>query len=292
VSSLYDFPARRQSSSQGRWIAPDPAGRSAVSLANPQSWNRYAYAGNNPIALIDPTGLEDCDARGAGPHGMDCGGDPPCTLDGECGGPGGDGDDDDDNNGNNLNNDCDAVCQQQQQQQEQQQQLQPLETCDLLDPSCNPGAISTWVPASVLNDFYGQNPVGDVYNQYLAEAVGDPCVYTQVDANGQYTHNKVELGGLNQQQCQQQAPPAGYGPGQWVPPGYGYQVDSWGQVHVNVISDNACLTWGSINWWATGGLAYASWALGPEVGIPATFLRLGSGALQSSMCSGGGAVTF
>jgi RHS repeat-associated protein len=60
VSSLYDFPARRQSSSQGRWISPDPAGRRAVTLANPQSWNRYAYANNNPLALTDPTGLDDC----------------------------------------------------------------------------------------------------------------------------------------------------------------------------------------------------------------------------------------
>jgi RHS repeat-associated protein len=57
LSSLYDFPARRQSPSQGRWISPDPLGRGAVTLANPQSWNRYAYVNNNPLALIDPSGL-------------------------------------------------------------------------------------------------------------------------------------------------------------------------------------------------------------------------------------------
>jgi RHS repeat-associated protein len=66
VSSLYDFPARRQSPSQGRWISPDPAGRHAANPANPQSWNRYAYVQNNPLALIDPLGLDDqsCDMPG------------------------------------------------------------------------------------------------------------------------------------------------------------------------------------------------------------------------------------
>ncbi len=60
ASSLYDFLARRQSPSQGRWISPDPAGRAAVKLANPQSWNRYAYVLNNPLRLIDSTGLDSC----------------------------------------------------------------------------------------------------------------------------------------------------------------------------------------------------------------------------------------
>ena len=57
VSNLYDFPARRQSPSQGRWISPDPAGGGAVTLTNPQSWNRYAYVNNNPMSLIDPMGM-------------------------------------------------------------------------------------------------------------------------------------------------------------------------------------------------------------------------------------------
>jgi RHS repeat-associated protein len=58
LSSLYDFPARRQSPSQGRWISPDPAGMGAVSLASPQSWNRYAYVNNSPLAMIDALGLK------------------------------------------------------------------------------------------------------------------------------------------------------------------------------------------------------------------------------------------
>jgi RHS repeat-associated protein len=63
VTSLLDFPARRYSPSQGRWISPDPLGVGAVTQTNPQSWNRYAYVLNNPAAFIDPMGLEEdvCD---------------------------------------------------------------------------------------------------------------------------------------------------------------------------------------------------------------------------------------
>ncbi len=55
---LYDFPAREYSQGEGRWISPDPAGIAAVDSGNPQSWNRYAYVNNNPLSLIDPTGLD------------------------------------------------------------------------------------------------------------------------------------------------------------------------------------------------------------------------------------------
>lgn len=41
----------------GRWLSPDPAGLAAVNPANPQSWNRYAYVLNNPLATVDPLGL-------------------------------------------------------------------------------------------------------------------------------------------------------------------------------------------------------------------------------------------
>jgi RHS repeat-associated protein len=54
---LYDAPAREDHPSQGRWISPDPAGLSAVSFTNPQTWNRYAYVLNNPVTQIDPLGL-------------------------------------------------------------------------------------------------------------------------------------------------------------------------------------------------------------------------------------------
>jgi hypothetical protein len=39
-------------------LSPDPAGLNAADPNNPQSWNRYAYALNNPLSNIDPTGLE------------------------------------------------------------------------------------------------------------------------------------------------------------------------------------------------------------------------------------------
>ena len=59
TSTLYDFTFREHSMSQGRWISPDPAGLAAVDPTNPQSWNRYAYVMNNPMAFIDPDGM-DC----------------------------------------------------------------------------------------------------------------------------------------------------------------------------------------------------------------------------------------
>jgi hypothetical protein len=43
---------------EGQWISPDPAGLGAVDPGNPQTWNRYAYVMNNPLTLIDPTGLD------------------------------------------------------------------------------------------------------------------------------------------------------------------------------------------------------------------------------------------
>ena len=56
VAGLYDFPAREYSY-QGRWPSPDPAGRKAVSLSDPQTWNRDAYVANNPLRFVDRTGL-------------------------------------------------------------------------------------------------------------------------------------------------------------------------------------------------------------------------------------------
>jgi RHS repeat-associated protein len=56
-TGLYDTPNREVSPTQGRWLSPDPAGLDAVDPTNPQSWNRYAYVTNNPLALTDPSGL-------------------------------------------------------------------------------------------------------------------------------------------------------------------------------------------------------------------------------------------
>ncbi len=40
-----------------RWLTPDPAGKGAVRLDDPQTWNMYAYVRNNPTTLTDPSGL-------------------------------------------------------------------------------------------------------------------------------------------------------------------------------------------------------------------------------------------
>jgi RHS repeat-associated protein len=47
---------RQYSSTQGRWMSPDPYDGS-YDAGNPQSMNRYSYVLNNPLRNIDPTGL-------------------------------------------------------------------------------------------------------------------------------------------------------------------------------------------------------------------------------------------
>src|SRR5207249_3617059 len=61
---LQDALYRSYSPVQGRWLSPDPAGLGAADLANPQSWNRYAYVNNNPLSLVDPSGLECLQTKG------------------------------------------------------------------------------------------------------------------------------------------------------------------------------------------------------------------------------------
>jgi RHS repeat-associated protein len=48
---------RRYNRSQSRFDQPDPYDGS-YSLTNPQSFNRYAYVQNDPVNLVDPSGLE------------------------------------------------------------------------------------------------------------------------------------------------------------------------------------------------------------------------------------------
>ena len=68
---------RQYSSTPGRWMSPDPYDGS-YDPSNPQSFNRYSYVLNNPMSLVDPTGLDDDGRCG---HD-DCIADDPCQ-DGE-----------------------------------------------------------------------------------------------------------------------------------------------------------------------------------------------------------------
>ncbi len=47
---------RKLESFSGRWTSPDPYARS-MRVANPQSFNRYAYVQNDPVNFVDPSGL-------------------------------------------------------------------------------------------------------------------------------------------------------------------------------------------------------------------------------------------
>jgi RHS repeat-associated protein len=58
------FGARYYASTQGRFSSPDRL-LSSGKEEEPQSWNRYSYVLNNPLALIDPSGLYEFDASSA-----------------------------------------------------------------------------------------------------------------------------------------------------------------------------------------------------------------------------------
>jgi RHS repeat-associated protein len=47
---------RKNEPRAGRWTSPDPY-RGSMSLLNPQSFNRYSYAANQPTNFVDPSGL-------------------------------------------------------------------------------------------------------------------------------------------------------------------------------------------------------------------------------------------
>lgn len=97
-SNLHHFLARQLSTTQGRWIHPDPSGMSAVDPTNPQTWNRYAYVANNPLTFTDPAGMnmdhggcsnpdyyDNCGGGGGGGGGGGDGGGDFCDASGDCG---------------------------------------------------------------------------------------------------------------------------------------------------------------------------------------------------------------
>jgi RHS repeat-associated protein len=55
--TMYDAANRFYAPNPGRWHSPDPLGVDAADPRDPQTWNMYAYARNNPITNTDPSGL-------------------------------------------------------------------------------------------------------------------------------------------------------------------------------------------------------------------------------------------
>ncbi|GMA23789.1 hypothetical protein GCM10025864_15480 [Luteimicrobium album] len=53
ASGLTQVGARFLDTATGRFVSVDPV----LDTANPQQWNAYAYAGNNPVTFSDPSGL-------------------------------------------------------------------------------------------------------------------------------------------------------------------------------------------------------------------------------------------
>ena len=62
---VYNMGARFFQDAMGRFYSPDPL-LSSARPDNPQTWNRYAYALNNPTRIFDPTGLYDWDSSAGG----------------------------------------------------------------------------------------------------------------------------------------------------------------------------------------------------------------------------------
>jgi RHS repeat-associated protein len=60
-SGLDFFGARYMSSAQGRFTSPDPIHIMPQKLLDPQQWNMYSYVRNNPLRLVDPTGMYTTD---------------------------------------------------------------------------------------------------------------------------------------------------------------------------------------------------------------------------------------
>ena len=71
-SSLYWFNVRHMSGAQGRFQGVDP-GNAGADPGNPQTWNMYAYVGNNPLSYTDASGMSacaSCAGASAGPVGI------------------------------------------------------------------------------------------------------------------------------------------------------------------------------------------------------------------------------
>ena len=59
-TALQYFDARYYSQVNGRFTTADPYVNLDAALVDPQEWNRYGYVLNNPLRLVDPSGLFVC----------------------------------------------------------------------------------------------------------------------------------------------------------------------------------------------------------------------------------------
>ena len=82
------FGARYYASTMGRFLSPDPAGPWVADVSDPQSWNFYAYARNNPLINVDFFGYDCVYLNDAG-TGIDKNGIDVHSSAGECGDHGG-----------------------------------------------------------------------------------------------------------------------------------------------------------------------------------------------------------
>jgi len=81
------FNARYYTAPLMRFLSPDP-GNMGADPTDPQTWNAYAYVRNNPLALVDPSGMvmlppdEDdaCDDFADPDFGSPCWGSPPIIV--------------------------------------------------------------------------------------------------------------------------------------------------------------------------------------------------------------------
>jgi RHS repeat-associated protein len=62
-AGIYDFPARKYSPVQGRWLSPDAGQLNLKYLLNPQKWNKYSYTINDPLKHFDPNGEEEVEIQ-------------------------------------------------------------------------------------------------------------------------------------------------------------------------------------------------------------------------------------
>jgi RHS repeat-associated protein len=75
--------ARYYASQIGRFTTVDP-GHAGFDVVNPQSWNGYSYALNNPLRFVDPLGTEPCQITLRGADAAAAGVADGGTVEGEC----------------------------------------------------------------------------------------------------------------------------------------------------------------------------------------------------------------